>query len=131
MQVKPGYKTTEFWLAVIVVLGTTLDSLAGSLPNKYAALVAAVAAGPYPGGRGHAQPPAASPRPLGCPTSPAAGLRLAAVLSIALVLAPVGFANPPKWWVRDAMCVHKHEGAWNATSNPGYYGGFQMDSTFA
>ena len=57
MQIKPGYKTTEFWLAVIVVLGTTLDSLAGSLPNKYAALVAAVAAGLYSVGRGIAKRP--------------------------------------------------------------------------
>jgi len=59
MQIKPGYKTTEFWLTVIVVLGTTLDSLAGSLPNKYGALVAVVASGLYAIGRGIAKRPPA------------------------------------------------------------------------
>jgi hypothetical protein len=28
------------------------------------------------------------------------------------------------------MCVHYGEGAWDADSGNGYYGGFQMDMTF-
>ena len=29
-----------------------------------------------------------------------------------------------------ARCVHEHEGAWNANTGNGYYGGFQADLSF-
>jgi hypothetical protein len=28
------------------------------------------------------------------------------------------------------VCIHRHEGAWNANTGNGYYGGLQMDKTF-
>lgn len=28
------------------------------------------------------------------------------------------------------LCIHTHEGAWNANTGNGYYGGLQMDSSF-
>jgi hypothetical protein len=31
----------------------------------------------------------------------------------------------PQW-----ICIHNHEGAWNANTGNGYYGGLQMDITF-
>lgn len=44
-------------------------------------------------------------------------------------------ATPP-WlshpWVDAALCVHHYEGAWNANTGNGYYGGMQFDlSTWA
>jgi hypothetical protein len=30
-------------------------------------------------------------------------------------------------WLSDALCVHHYEGAWNANTGNGYYGGFQFD----
>jgi hypothetical protein len=37
--------------------------------------------------------------------------------------------NPPNYssW----MCIHHYEGAWNSATGNGYYGGLQMDSSFA
>jgi hypothetical protein len=32
--------------------------------------------------------------------------------------------------VRGLTCIHSHEGAWNANSGNGYYGGLQMDYGF-
>jgi len=29
-------------------------------------------------------------------------------------------------WFRAAMCVHEHEGAWNANTGNGYFGGMQF-----
>jgi hypothetical protein len=55
MPLRPGYKTSEFALALVVVLGTALDALAGSLPDRYGALAAALAAGLYAVGRGLAK----------------------------------------------------------------------------
>src|SRR5690242_538294 len=34
--------------------------------------------------------------------------------------------HAPRWWLRDALCIHKREGAWNANTGNGYYGGFQF-----
>jgi len=36
-------------------------------------------------------------------------------------------------WLHAALCVHRGEGAWNAISKsiPTYYGGLQMDASFA
>ena len=38
----------------------------------------------------------------------------------------------PRGWLSAALCVHQHEGAWNAISAtiPTYYGGLQMDASF-
>lgn len=33
----------------------------------------------------------------------------------------------PPGWLADALCVHHHEGAWNADTGNGYYGGMQFD----
>lgn len=32
--------------------------------------------------------------------------------------------------LRAFLCIHKGEGAWNANTGNGYYGGLQMDRTF-
>lgn len=32
--------------------------------------------------------------------------------------------------VRDFACIHTYEGAWNANTGNGYYGGLQMDMEF-
>jgi hypothetical protein len=29
-------------------------------------------------------------------------------------------------WLAQATCIHQHEGAWNANTGNGYYGGFQF-----
>jgi resuscitation-promoting factor RpfA len=50
---------------------------------------------------------------------------------VALAHAPQGTAKPPRWWVRQARCVHRYEGPWNANTGNGYYGGMQMDKRFA
>jgi len=72
---------------------------------------------------------------------------------VALTHVPQSNAKPPRWWVRDALCIHdgyRHtigrgrfgypivgdvpgtgEGAWNANTGNGYYGGLQMDESFA
>lgn len=33
--------------------------------------------------------------------------------------------NYPNWY-RDAMCIHRHEGRWDANTGNGYYGGMQF-----
>lgn len=35
-----------------------------------------------------------------------------------------------KWLVSAFTCIHGYEGAWNANTGNGYYGGLQMDSNF-
>jgi hypothetical protein len=52
---KPGYKTTEFWVALLVIVGSTLSTLAGNLPDKYAALASSIAGGLYALSRGLAK----------------------------------------------------------------------------
>ena len=39
-----------------------------------------------------------------------------------------GYGRPPHYsqW----LCIHSHEGAWNANTGNGYYGGLQMDMSF-
>ena len=58
-------------------------------------------------------------------------MRLAATVTavVALVVTTEAHAKPPNWWVRDALCVHHYEGAWNDSGAP-YYGGLQMDWNF-
>ena len=58
------------------------------------------------------------------------GARVVAV--IAAFAAPV----PASWharahpdWYRAALCIHRHEGAWNANTGNGYYGGMQFLAT--
>jgi hypothetical protein len=60
---KPGYKTTEFAVAVATIIGTVLFSVADKLPPRYAAMASAVAAGSYAVSRGLAKvtPPKDSP----------------------------------------------------------------------
>jgi hypothetical protein len=36
--------------------------------------------------------------------------------------------NPPRH--RAWLCIHRHEGPWNANTGNGYYGGLQMDMAF-
>lgn len=39
-------------------------------------------------------------------------------------------ASHPSWLVNAFICIHGHEGAWNANTGNGYYGGLQMDWSF-
>jgi resuscitation-promoting factor RpfB len=34
--------------------------------------------------------------------------------------------HAPTAWLRDAVCIHEHEGAWNANTGNGQYGGMQF-----
>ena len=52
MIVKPGYKTTELLAGVLAATAVWIDSLAGSLPDRYAALASAIVAGLYGVSRG-------------------------------------------------------------------------------
>lgn len=54
-QVKPGYKTTEFWLTVTVSIATLLGALAGVVPPQTAAILAAISNGLYAISRGMAK----------------------------------------------------------------------------
>jgi len=36
----------------------------------------------------------------------------------------------PNWIKQALICIHEHEGAWNANTGNGYYGGLQMDWSF-
>jgi hypothetical protein len=53
--VKPGIKTTELWLTVLVEIGILATSIASYLPPKWASIDAAVAAGAYALSRGNAK----------------------------------------------------------------------------
>lgn len=46
-------------------------------------------------------------------------------------LALVSGGVPARWhapagWLREALCVHEHEGPWNANTGNGYFGGMQF-----
>jgi hypothetical protein len=70
MPLKPGYKTTEFWLTVLVNAGALVAALSSNLSPKYAAIASAVSAGLYAVARGWAKSsPALKPPPP--PTPPA------------------------------------------------------------
>lgn len=50
---------------------------------------------------------------------------------MASVIVALGFTVPanwhaPAWWYPQALCIHQHEGAFNANTGNGYYGGFQF-----
>lgn len=34
--------------------------------------------------------------------------------------------HAPRWWLTQAICIHAHEGAWNANTGNGYFGGMQF-----
>ena len=38
--------------------------------------------------------------------------------------------RPQIKYLQQWICIHNHEGAWNANTGNGYYGGLQMDITF-
>jgi resuscitation-promoting factor RpfA len=50
-------------------------------------------------------------------------LLLAALLSP--TLAPRTW-HAPAWWLPQAICIHGYEGAWNANTGNGHYGGMQF-----
>ena len=49
---KPGYTTTEFWISALTIVGLVVSSAASTLPPRYAAIGAAVAAASYAIARG-------------------------------------------------------------------------------
>jgi hypothetical protein len=55
--VKPGYKTTEFWVTAIVSAAGLIAALSGHLAPRYAALAAAASSGLYAVARGLAKVP--------------------------------------------------------------------------
>jgi len=59
-----GYLTTEFWVTVLVSVGSVTAAGAGVLPARWAALATAVSAGAYAVARGLSKivvPPGAGP----------------------------------------------------------------------
>lgn len=55
MPLKPGYKTTEFLVVVLVCVGQVIAAAADWLPPRYASLSTAIAAAAYAGSRGLAK----------------------------------------------------------------------------
>lgn len=58
MTVKPGWKTTEFWMTALTNLGLVLAACVGVLPPQYAALAGALSQVAYNVSRGLAKRPA-------------------------------------------------------------------------
>jgi len=60
------------------------------------------------------------------------------VLVIASLICPAAWSarmppgwHAPAWWLRQAVCIHEHEGAWNSNTGNGYFGGMQfLPSTY-
>jgi hypothetical protein len=52
---KPGWKTSEFWVTALTVAGLVASSIAASLSPRYAAIGAAVSAAAYAISRGLAK----------------------------------------------------------------------------
>lgn len=52
---KAGYKTSEFWVTVLAIVGLVASSAAASLSPRYAAIGAAVSASAYAISRGLAK----------------------------------------------------------------------------
>jgi hypothetical protein len=62
----PGYKTTEFLVAVLTAVGALAAALTGNLAPRYAAIAASISTGAYALARGLAKfgaPPASQPKP--------------------------------------------------------------------
>lgn len=55
MPLKPGYKTTEFLVTLLISLGALATALAGALPPKWAAVAVAAAGVSYTLSRGLAK----------------------------------------------------------------------------
>lgn len=53
--VKPGWKTTEFWVAVLTSVGAIAADASDALPSKYAALLIGVSTLAYSVSRGLAK----------------------------------------------------------------------------
>jgi hypothetical protein len=62
MPYKPGYKTTEFLVAVATAVGLVAASSADWLPPRYAAIGSAISAGAYAVSRGLAKITPAPPK---------------------------------------------------------------------
>lgn len=64
---KPGYKTSEFWVTTLTIVGLVVSAAAAPLSPKYAAIGAAISGAAYTISRGLAKlfPPKS-------PSSPAA-----------------------------------------------------------
>ncbi len=54
---KPGYKTTEFWLTLALDAAIVVSAIESVLPPKWAAVAGAVANGLYAVSRGKAKSP--------------------------------------------------------------------------
>lgn len=52
---KPGWKTTEFWVTIATSVGAVAAAADGVLPEKYAALAVAVSGAAYAIARGLAK----------------------------------------------------------------------------
>lgn len=37
--------------------------------------------------------------------------------------------HAPRWWLPQALCIHRFEGAWDANTGNGFYGGMQFTLT--
>ena len=57
IQLKPGYRTTEFWVTSLTSLAALIAALSGNLSPRYAAIAAAVSSGLYGVSRGLAKVP--------------------------------------------------------------------------
>ena len=52
---KPGFKTTDFYVTVITALGAFVAAIGDALPDRYAAITASVVSAGYAVGRGLAK----------------------------------------------------------------------------
>lgn len=52
---KPGYKTTEFWITIVSVITSTATGLSGIVEPKFAAILGAIATVGYAISRGLAK----------------------------------------------------------------------------
>jgi len=57
-------------------------------------------------------------------------VRLALAILVSFVIAASAQASRQSWLWNAFICIHRYEGAWNASTGNGYYGGLQMDWTF-
>lgn len=60
---KPGYKTTEFWISLLIIVGSSAFAVADKLPARYASWASSVAGAAYMLARGLAKvfPPKPGP----------------------------------------------------------------------
>lgn len=65
-ETKAGYRTTEFWVAIVGLIIVNLNGLVMTLPDKYQAIATAAIAAFYAVSRGQAKSgiPAVEPGPL-------------------------------------------------------------------